>query len=86
MSTVGVQFADNGWRGVEMGGERNTWKTIALVFVLCAFADFVHGYIRGGSIVGGVISLSFGFFGTAIFVFLLYRPNTEDGSRDSSDR
>jgi hypothetical protein len=58
---------------------RKTWKTIVLVFVLCAFADFFLGYVRGRSIGGGVVSLFLALFGTAVCVFLFFGPGKDDG-------
>jgi len=48
----------------------NAIKSILLVFVLCGIADFVWGYVHGGSILSGAVWVVLGVFGTAGYVFL----------------
>lgn len=45
-------------------------KAIVLIFVLCAVADFVLGYIHERSFPAGLISVIGGLFGTAFYVLV----------------
>lgn len=54
-----------------MGNRPIVAKSILLFFVLCGVADFVWAYIHGRSILGAVVAVLLGLFGTAWYFFLL---------------
>jgi membrane associated rhomboid family serine protease len=56
-----------------MTTESISGKTILLIFVLCAAADFLWGYFNGHTLGAAVIAAILGLFGTAFYVFWLSR-------------
>ncbi|MGB8885459.1 MAG: hypothetical protein WCC87_01985 [Candidatus Korobacteraceae bacterium] len=48
-------------------------KAVLIVFLVCAAADFVLGYVHGHSIGAAITSAILGLAGTATYLWMIFR-------------